>query len=130
LEGEGEGRHRDSLVARAILRRRGLVVKEPISVIKLRRGRVRGRRRRRRPLRSRCYEPATSLRMEPWLPMRHAQASPRAALRVEVPVPVVAAHQGRGEAARTDVLRARGNAVMPTSMRRSRPRFGAELCKR
>ncbi|HYU57748.1 MAG TPA: hypothetical protein VEO00_06835 [Actinomycetota bacterium] len=32
MEGEGEGRHRDSLVARAILRRRGLVVKEPISV--------------------------------------------------------------------------------------------------
>src|SRR6266508_870736 len=32
LEGEGEGRHRDSRVARAILRRRGLVVKEPISV--------------------------------------------------------------------------------------------------
>src|SRR6266508_2759332 len=31
LEGEGEGRHRDSLVARAILPRRGLVVKEPIA---------------------------------------------------------------------------------------------------
>src|SRR5207247_3107153 len=35
----------------------------------------------------------------------------RAGLRVEVAVPVVAAHQGRGEAARTDVPHARGDVA-------------------
>src|SRR5439155_8445224 len=119
LEGEAEGRHRDSLVAPSY----------PAPP----RGRGQGVDQRDRGLAAGAFEGASArggalragdLGADGAVAAEEARAGlrvgrarlrvevgARAGLRVEVPVPVVAAHQGRGEAPRTDVPHARGNVA-------------------